>query len=82
VSVDPRQDVARAATADPVARLEQTVAELRRQLEAFRNRPVQVGSGAPTADPATLPEGSEYIDRTAARKYYVVAGAWRYSALT
>lgn len=82
MSIDPRRDVAQAAQPDPVARLEQTVAELRRQIEALRNVPAQVGSGAPTTDPATLREGAEYIDRTSLRKYWVVNGAWRYVTLT
>lgn len=41
-----------------------------------------VGDGPPTADPATLPEGTPYLDRVNLRAYYVLAGAWRHATLT
>jgi hypothetical protein len=82
VSADPRRDVAAAASANPIGRLEQLVADLHRQLAALRNRPVPVGNGAPTTDPTTLAEGTEYIDRSGMRKYYVVSAGWRYVNLT
>lgn len=82
MSVDPRRDVAEAAISDPVQRLEAKVAALDRKIESLRNQPVQVGSGPPAADAATLAEGTPYLDRTNLRRYYVVAGAWRYTALT
>lgn len=66
------------------ARVAQDIADLRRELAALRagGTPAKVGDGPPTVDPTTLAEGAEYLDRVNRRVYYVLAGIWRYAALT
>lgn len=59
--------------------LERRVASLERALLVLGPA---IGNGAPTTDPTTLRETTPYIDRTNRRLYYVVAGAWRWVALT
>jgi hypothetical protein len=80
VSLDPRQEVARSATSDPVARLEAKLAELEKRLDAFRNTALAIPvDGAPTAAAA---DGTLAVDRTTNRLYARIAGAWRYVAMT
>ena len=80
MSIDPAQGFAtndRARGAERFAELERRLARLESS-----NPVVQSGAGAPTAAAATLRTGTPYIDVTNNRLYYVVAGAWRYVALT
>lgn len=80
-------DPARPEKLTPEDRRADDVADLSRRVGAQeRATPrVQVGAGAPSADPNTLREGTPYIDRTASRLYYVVgvapAAAWKSTAL-
>lgn len=75
----------------PDGRQGEPLADLARRVRALERRAglVEVGNGAPTADPAKLSEGTTYLDRQARRKYYVVGdgvnpanNVWRYAPLT
>lgn len=71
-------------------RINRKLAELDRRItELLTGGRPPIGNGPPTADPTKLTEGTEYIDRTNRRKYYVIGdgvsaatNVWRYGALT
>lgn len=83
-------DPAAPAPSTPDAHVYSKLATLERRISDLltSGRPA-VGNTAPDADPTKLPEGAEYIDRVARRKYYVIGDGvspathvWRYVALT
>lgn len=82
MALDPRDDVRQ--TGNPgEQQLRAKIRELERRVDELKRTPkVMVGSGAPSASPGSLREGTVYIDNSGTgRVYYVVAGAWRSVAL-
>lgn len=78
--IDPAQGI----PTTPERRTAERLAELERDVRRLgsANPTVQSGQGPPTIAAAGLRTGTSYIDETNNRIYYVVAGNWRYAALT